>query len=159
VMFVALLILAGSLAANAQTSATDFELSVTTSADRTVRVQCVRGCKLVVATVVELGGEVRWKVSPMFSFEKCQSRECSSGQILGGVVTQSSSPDFDLWVASRAEGTLIKCVRGCKFAAVAGVPDPHAPAPIRVEEVQFPCSAHACASGRISGWVEPGAIR
>ena len=157
--FVALLVLAGSPTAIAQSRATDFELSVTTSADRTVAVQCVRGCKLVVATVVELGGEVRWKVFPVFSFEKCQSRECSSGQVLGGVVTQSPSPDFDLWVANRAEGTVIKCVRGCKFAAVVGTPSPDAPAAMRVQEVQFPCSGQTCASGRISGWVEPRDIR
>lgn len=154
VTFVALLVLTGVPPAIAQSPATDFELSVTTTADRTVSVQCVRGCKLVVGTVVELGGEVRWKAFPVFSLEKCQSRECSSGQVLGGVVTQSPSPDFDLWVASRAEATVIKCVRGCKFAAVAGAPSPDAPEPMRVQEVQFPCSRQTCASGRISGWVE-----
>ena len=153
VTVVALLIHAGSLTAIAQSPTTDFELSVTTSADRAVAVQCVRGCKLVVATA-EPGAEIRWKVFPAFKFD-CKSRECSSGQVLGGVVTQSPSPDFDLWVANRAEGTVIKCVRGCSFAAVAGAPAPDAPPPMRVQEIQFPCGPLTCASGRISGWLEP----
>ena len=156
--FVALLVLAGSPTAIAQSPATDFELSVTTIADRTVAVQCVRGCKLVVLTL-QPDGEMRWKVFHEFKFGTCKS-ECSSGQVLGGVVTESPTPDFDLWVANRAEGTVIKCVRGCTFAAIAGTPSPDAPhQPMRVQEVQFPCSHQSCASGRISGWVEPRDIR
>jgi len=83
--FVAAVVFLGASVGTAQSPATDFELSVSTTADRTVSVQCVRGCKLVVATV-QPGGETRWKVFPAFSFENCQSRECSSGQVLGGVV-------------------------------------------------------------------------
>lgn len=149
---VTLLILISASVQGAQL-ATDFELSVTTSADRSVEIQCVRGCRLVVATRSPADGEMHWKVFPKFAFTKCQNRECSSGQTLGGVVTQSPSPDFDLWVANSVDGTVIKCVRGCKFAAVAQAPAPDDPEPLRVPEVRFPCRGQSCVV-RISGWVE-----
>jgi hypothetical protein len=150
------LIFVGAAVGGAQSPATDFELAVTavtTGARGGVTVRCVRGCRLLVATSTA-GGETRWTVFPRFVLDNCGPSECSSGQVLGGVVSQSPSPDFDLWVATSVEGSVIKCVRGCKFAAVVGAPRAEDPPAKRVPEVRFPCNGESCASGIVGGWVE-----
>jgi hypothetical protein len=148
-----LMLLVGETARTGQSQAADFELSVLTTANRMVTVQCVRGCKLVVATKAP-ETELRWKVFTEFSFT-CKLKDCSSGQVLGGVVAQSLTPDFNLWVSNSTERTAIRCVRGCKFAASTLPLKPDDPSAMRVQEIRFPCSGESCASGRISGWIEP----
>ena len=152
--FVAVMVFVGASLGRAQSPAPNFELSVATTPDRAVSIRCVRGCSLVVATL-QPGGETQWQVRPTFAFAKCEATECSSGQVLGGVVSQSPSPDFDLWVANKIDGTVIRCVRGCKFAAVVGAPKSDDPLVTRLSEVRFPCSGQSCASGRIGGWIAP----
>ena len=151
---VAALAFVGAAVGSAQSRASDFELSVKSGANRTVTVRCIRGCRLVSASAPS-GGETSWKITRSFVIENCSSDECSSGQILGGVVSRVPSPDFDLWLANSAEGNVIKCVRGCQFAARVGAPRVDDRPAKRVSEVRFPCNGQSCASGTIGGWVEP----
>ena len=155
---VAALVFVSAAVGGAQSPTADFELSVTgltTGAGRSVTVRCIRGCRLVFASA-PAGGETHWNITPRFVLNCASfSTECSSGQILGGVVSRAASPDFDLWLANSAEGNVIKCVRGCKFAATVGAPRAEDPPAKRVPEVRFPCNGQSCASGIIGGWVEP----
>jgi hypothetical protein len=151
----------GAAVAAAQPPTTDFELQVAPSPDGRVSVRCTRGCSLVVLVHHPEEDVMRWDVHPDFKFQ-CQ-RDCSSGRGLGGVAPATTarfvpSPHFDLVVENKFVNTVttvVRCVRGCKFAAVVGSPKPGDPEAKRVTEVRFPCDEQACASGRIGGWVEP----
>lgn len=156
-------LIASSAAAAAQSSITEFELQVMTAPDRSVTVRCVRGCSLVVLVHHPVEDVMRWDRMPHFNF-RCRTGNCSSGKVLGGAAPATtegfvSAPAFDLLVENKivdaAMRTVVRCVRGCSFAAVVGAPRPGAPEPERVKEAQFPCNDQGCASGRISGWLEP----
>ena len=140
-------------AASAQSMPTAFELSVTTESDRTVSVECLRGCTLLVL-VSPPTEPMQWDSISVFRFN-CAQRKCSSGRVLSGTVTQVNSPAFDLWITSGPSGTTVRCTRACDFSAPLNAPNFDQSGATRVQEVMFTCSGESCASGTIGGRVIP----